>query len=215
MGYLGVDESNHGRYPEIFVGRYTTNPSDAEKNTQFSKKRSKNNIAMHALDYRFFSLTKDMGELITPRYGMVISIAEFLKFFESRGQTLEKIVVDGLMTSDQVEELNRVVYPRRLPLLVDEIQADKSYRCVNEADHIANGIFRLHDQRKDISSDIRKRELFCDPKREYAELVKKIAEQRMTSSDKHTREKARRVLLGKEDSRFQITKRQIHKKLSH
>lgn len=62
--FVGIDESNHGRYPEIFVGVFSNDPRDIQYSS-FSKQRRKNYNPFAELDNRIycFSLLRKKDKL--------------------------------------------------------------------------------------------------------------------------------------------------------
>lgn len=78
--YVGIDETNHGRYPEIFVAAYSNNQKDVltASNPVYAKKRHSHKGLPAKLTHRGYSfviITRDLLEAYSEEeiFGAVIS----------------------------------------------------------------------------------------------------------------------------------------------
>ncbi|MCD4666500.1 hypothetical protein K8R47_01670, partial [archaeon] len=62
--FVGVDESNHGRYPEIYVAAVSSNPLDATPMRKIPKRRkliTLDTISRKIDDYVYTKITRDLS----------------------------------------------------------------------------------------------------------------------------------------------------------
>ena len=151
LGYLGIDESNHGRYPEIFVGVYSTITKDKRK-SEFSKIRRKirsikKEISDNGLkrDYRFVSIPEEYSEYLTRDQLALVAMSELIVFHDIPsnvcGSTLDTVLIDGNRACSEVDKIKEIIYPHK-PKINCVPKGDKLYRVVNLADLTANALFR-------------------------------------------------------------------------
>ncbi len=146
--YIGIDESNHGRYPEVFVAVFSNLNQDIIKPGHLSKKRP--GIPFNFLngrDYSFLLVNKhDLGRLPKKELtGVVLSSLFSGKSFGDFSHL--DIFIDGSI------DISRKIYSQEVISEVYEIpkknisiesgsKFDQTYPIVNFADSIAHYIFR-------------------------------------------------------------------------
>jgi len=169
---LYFDESNHFRDPEAFVGYFSQYKEDAnpvlverygQENNQLpsrpglTKLRRKDIELPRDLcnrDFRYLLLTKkDLMYIFGRKYkgikGLeekikIIALSTLIRHFEP----LDLLVIDGLFSGKGlylVETLTRFALPKKV---IVEPKADETYPGVNQADHIAYGLYRHHSRRR-------------------------------------------------------------------
>lgn len=155
--YLGIDESNHGRFPEIFVAvssefdcdikpAYSLNePQEVIFKKQIPKIKKKNDEEeisdiLRKRDFRYIMMNANYKD----RFGFegirAIAYAELIKQFGN----LELVIIDKEIDSCLEENIARIIYPNELPRIIAESNADRRYPLVNMADHVARKLFRYY-----------------------------------------------------------------------
>ena len=171
-GYLGIDESNHGKFPEIFVGVFTETLSDTKK-TQIPKRRGKDvsKLLGSGRQYRHIRVLQDDADLIkSDEKRKLVVFAEFIKFFGRLGG-LEQVIIDGLFPEGGISNLRKIIYPLN-PIIVVEPFADETYNLVNIADGIANRLHRYYAGATSVRDKTKYLRSLLTPKWEnYAELL--------------------------------------------
>ena len=146
--FIGIDESNHGRYPEVFVAVYSSNPADIQVGTaQLGKIRDKQPIedilrgktAYHVLVPQRWT---QYGHQRTLR---VIATSELILHSDAA----QEVIIDGEMPSTHIEEIHRILHPRKVNVTLQQ-RADQFVPLVNSADSVANKLFRYYSGFSDI-----------------------------------------------------------------
>ena len=151
LGYLGIDESNHGRYPEIFVGVHSTIAKDKRKG-EFPKIRRKIRSIEKEIsdngqkrDYRFVSIPEEFSDYLTRDQLALVAMSELIIFYDIpsnvNGVTLDTVLIDGNRSCSEVDKLKEIIYPHT-PKINCIPKGDKLYRIVNLADLAAHALFR-------------------------------------------------------------------------
>ena len=140
--YLGVDESNHGRTPEIYVGCYSISDKYIVEGN-FSKRR-KNTRNFFNIPYKHILFSQDSLDIVGKENFSTIAIVEFAKYVNTI-QTLNKIFMDGELNSSQLENIERLVFliDKKIKIISGK-DLDKKIKLVNEADNRANSLFRYY-----------------------------------------------------------------------
>lgn len=140
-GYLGIDESNHGRYPEIFVAVYSENLEDLVEHQKLSKMRS----ARRSIDpllgdrkFRYILIPEKYGMLLHNQSVSLVIFSEFVHHFDN----IEKVVVDGESNLFMLSDFKKIMSPMKYPEIECIAKADTKYTLVNIADNIANLLYR-------------------------------------------------------------------------
>lgn len=154
--FVGIDESNHGRYPEIFVGVFSTLTQDI-KNSSYPKSRKKKENIEKKLGNRDYSFTllnkqdfyrvpeKDLGGLVTSSLIKPFSGIETIKKFD--------IYLDGEKKFYDIEHTKEMV-SNLCEISKSDIsiysgkQFDRIYYVVNLADSIAYQLFKRTSLRR-------------------------------------------------------------------
>ena len=139
-GILGIDESNHGRFPDIFVGAYSNDPLDALMNLSLHKKRKNKEITslLKGKDFRYLCMTKDYREYFEARDMRLIALSSLIKFYHKDLESTISVIADGEIRSSDMEKLEKIYYPSLPPEIQVIPKADVTYPIVNLADQIAN-----------------------------------------------------------------------------
>ncbi|PJE81632.1 hypothetical protein COU58_01660 [Candidatus Pacearchaeota archaeon CG10_big_fil_rev_8_21_14_0_10_32_42] len=145
--FIGVDESNHGRFPEIIVSCASTN-KDYIKVKKFSKKRkkieSKRIKTFKGFPYKYMIFTENFGFILNRENYKTIAIGEFSRFYSKEG-IVESIFMDGNIPEHQVEKIFEMLYEidKRIEFCFGK-DLDKKLKIVNEADNRANFLYRYY-----------------------------------------------------------------------
>ncbi|HJX05582.1 MAG TPA: hypothetical protein VJ461_02650, partial [Candidatus Nanoarchaeia archaeon] len=159
-GFLGIDESNHGRFPEIFVGVYSLYECDTKpvysldesmevinkkKLPKIKKKNEggkKEEIAdiLEKRKFKHILLLQEHKDRFGFEGVRAIAYAEIIKGFGN----LELVLIDREIGDYLREDIAKILYPQRLPQITAESNADHRYLIVNKADQIARKLFRYY-----------------------------------------------------------------------
>ncbi len=142
--YLGIDESNHGRRPEIFVGcitPYDGNIREAVIPKRRDKSESKRWKELLGLPYKHIIFDDEFKDMDLGNY-KTIAIGEFAKFYSQQFE-ITKIFMDGNMRGPRLEKILEMLDEINSHIkLVYGKDLDRRTKLVNEADNIANLLFR-------------------------------------------------------------------------
>lgn len=149
--YIGIDESNHGRFPEYFVSVFSGLEIDVIKGN-FGKIRTNSSSVQEInksqiRDYSFLLVTKSDYGRISQNEFIGIVVASLISGFVSSDLESIGIFLDGehlqprkTYLRDSVSEICEV--PKSLVSLTCGKGLDKKYKVVNMADDIAHYLFR-------------------------------------------------------------------------
>lgn len=154
--FVGIDESNHGRYPEIFVGVFSNDLRDIKKSS-FGKIRNKKEDLVEKLgnrDYYFSLLNKKDKYRIPDRdLGGLITSNLLFPFIRDHPNSKYELYWDGEI------KLNDLIHTKEMTCNLCGIEEknllvragksfDKKYYLVNLADSIAYQLFKRSSLRR-------------------------------------------------------------------
>ncbi|MBS3122092.1 hypothetical protein J4434_04370 [Candidatus Woesearchaeota archaeon] len=157
--YLGIDESNHGRFPEIYVGVYSQFPQDIKESTEILPKRRNNGNVFSELGGRQFKhllIPEDYKIIYGPHNIRLIAYSELIAGFsgENVGDLerviLERVIIDGPLREEDLRKLRQFV--SSTPHINSDAQNDTKFEIVNLADRVANLLHRYYTSSKSDSS---------------------------------------------------------------
>lgn len=146
--YIGIDESNHGNWPEIIVAAWSLNPkSILWHEEKLPKKRTAKSISFLSTlgSFRHMIIPEEYELLVNAEtrgvfYKLVkiVSVCEFLKSFSE----VRHVIIDGESPEDVLEEIKKQIYHNRYKPKIESLKsADQRILIVNLADSIA---YRLY-----------------------------------------------------------------------
>jgi len=145
---LGIDESNHGRFPEVFVAVLSYKPEDVERVCDLPKKRTYRSpiniqdILGNDRDYRQIIVSAEQSKRLGGPYSVQAHvIATFMHCFGD----LDQVIVDGELSPDTLETLGSLVSPGTLRNSIWVPDGDKIFPLVNVADRLSYIFFRQQD----------------------------------------------------------------------
>ena len=150
MRFAGIDEQNHGKFPEIFACVVSNDPEDvvsgAFKKIRFKIDRTVGTIMPELGDflgdreYRHTKVTEDDAGVFSGNGLRIINYSELLKQFDG----VEVVLVDGRLNSVVIEGVLKHIFPLKPKIKgVDKISSVKHrYQAVNLADGVANFLYR-------------------------------------------------------------------------
>lgn len=147
MIFLAVEESNHGMYPEFYTGVVTSNPKYI-KQTEITKKRGDNLFqrkkSLIGFEYWDIIFNENFGGIKNRDNFKTISIGEFAKFYNKK-YNLNTIFMDGDIHPPQLEKIYEMIYGinKKIKFSYGK-DLDKKIRIVNEADNLANLLYRCY-----------------------------------------------------------------------
>ncbi|MCR4284558.1 MAG: hypothetical protein NUV97_00755 [archaeon] len=147
---LGVDESNHGKVPEIFVGCFSANPEDAliEEEGTYSKRRS-NQIQRPCFQIPFKHLlfSEDHKRIVGAPNLPLIAVGTLASFVYGAYSKLGGVYLDGELNEAQTRALEKILHSICPGMgLFTGAALDTRVRLVNEADNRANMLHRYYSQ---------------------------------------------------------------------
>lgn len=142
-GYIGVDETNEGRFPTIFVGAFSADIRSVQKiDGRYDKQQGKTKRFRRGFEYYHVLFERIHADMIGKENFMVIAAVEFARAF-SVDASIDIICIDGVLSSKKLDATKRVLHSLELhPHIIAESKADENRLIVNEADGIAR---KLHD----------------------------------------------------------------------
>ena len=172
MRYLGIDESNHGKFPEIFVGAFSNRDKDITKGDigKIRKKGRQNNV-IGSRQFRYIIMSREYGELFGSYGAMAfVSYAELIRTFPN----IKRVIIDG-----KISESEKII--RGLEFVLDEMpeidfipKADIIIPIVNTADCIANSLYRYHTSNPREEKSHHLRNLITPDIKQYMPIISKI-----------------------------------------
>lgn len=169
---LGIDESNHGKYPEIFVGVYSENLEDLLETEGLGKIRrnSKLDSAIKKnQDFKYVVVPKEYAKILGRKNIPRVACAELIKSFNG----LDSIIVDGDFPKIFKTDVRRIAYPIKAGNIKTIPKADITYPLVNSADHIANLLHRHYSHGKNIGNTNFLEKIVTLKVEDYLHLIKK------------------------------------------
>ncbi|MBN2052055.1 hypothetical protein JW756_00970 [Candidatus Woesearchaeota archaeon] len=151
-GYLGIDESNNGRYPEIFVGVYSENPEDIVTTTKGLSKKRKSpkriiNSILQEREFKYIVIDESYSQLFHTKNISVLAAAELIRAFNN----LERIIIDGEIRRTELRNLEGLA--QKPVIILPEPKADVKYPIVNAADNLAHILYKYHSECKRKNND--------------------------------------------------------------
>lgn len=151
--FLGIDESNHGLKREYHVGCVTEDPNYTryhKKGEHIQKYRGEESSRLrHIFPAWYIEFGEDIRKQVNPENYKIMAVGEFMKFFVPNHQ-IEKVFVDGEIGEYRLEnmlEMISTISPEtRLAYGKD---LDRKVMIVNQADNLANLLFRHYIVRKE------------------------------------------------------------------
>lgn len=154
MKCLGLDESNKGRFPEIYVGAFSSKKEYAlEKVDPTLPKRRKSvkiSEITEDLEYRYVLIPEEYKKFLHPSEISIIAFAELINYFNP-----DFVMIDGELRQNQLKKLESLLSMKDNPSIISICpKADTSYKLVNKADHLANILHKEYNNRRqqDFSS---------------------------------------------------------------
>lgn len=159
--FAGVDESNHGRDPEIYVAVYSDKTEDIAPSYRFSrnsrmirgvleKKNGRFHISdCHGISFLYIIVTQEHKEFLR-RHRLkadkdirVAALSAFAKAFHK----LDMFLVDGNFGGDVLDKIRQLVPPHLFPKRIGAMpSADTIYPLVNTAHHVAYALHNYYNE---------------------------------------------------------------------
>jgi hypothetical protein len=154
--YLGIDESNHGLSPEIFVGCITSSYEEVkEERKSLSKIRGAPYSRWKDLldvNYKHIIFGWEFRE-IDPTDYKIIAIGEFARNFSEQFK-IRQIFMDGNIKKSQLERImNILAFVDKDIRLSFGKDLDRKISLVNKADNVANLLFHEYVKNKGREKD--------------------------------------------------------------
>lgn len=175
-GFLGIDESNHGKTPEVFVAVY----SDDERHIRLQehlleKNREKGNLGeeLKHFDYRFVLFNHRFKQYFNEYQIKAIAISEFISFFQNHEHfgALEKVIFDGELRRQDINLVRMILSPMPSPAITSVVQGDELIPLVNKADRAASLLFKYYTKNPGRRSGRYERYLLTPNLSLYAKLI--------------------------------------------
>ena len=164
MVNLGIDESNHGRIPEFYVGVNSENVNDIlESNIKLEKKRGRitPNEIIGKRDFRFIRIEKDLIDDFGFNGSRIIAYSEFLIAYPHT----KTLFIDGEFSDNSISKLEKIVGSIRMPEIEAIPKGDEKILLLNIADGIANFLYRSYQ--KECFKKYKEKEISIELERYY------------------------------------------------
>jgi hypothetical protein len=143
--YLGIDESNHGRYPEIFVAVFSDRSRFVHRSYTEKKRRFTIETALKANLPKILGRKSFMQAILTEeqvarngyKAAQAHAIAALIHYFGN----LDRIIIDGAIPKNTIGAVLSEIPESMHAAVTCEAYADTIYPLVNKADEIANILF--------------------------------------------------------------------------
>lgn len=160
---VGIDESNHGQFPEIFVATFSFDKEDFLDNFPIKKKISKTSpIKKFQKNYNYLIAIENDYERLAPREFMGVLTSSLI--YDKREEFPENLIVfiDGYMknsskiyTRDLISDF--CSFNKNNIFVHSGADFDRTYPIVNYSDAIARHLFRRNCSLKELSKDSERR----------------------------------------------------------
>ena len=163
--YIGIDETNHGRFPEIFVAAYSNTAMDTHCHAdgQFTKQRKSHNGLAGRLSHRGYSFIVVGKEILYGYREEQIFASVLVSLIRQIPRpSLEQIWIDGDLNEQKKEEMWRRL-KKDCSITEKDISIqfgpkyDTKVYLVNLADEIAHHLY--HQPLDKIARNPRKRDI--------------------------------------------------------
>lgn len=161
--YCGIDESNHGSSPEIFVAVISEYPSDTTISSRHPKRIQNPHTIfgyMRKRDWKYTIVSRKHYDVYGPHKIIVRATELLLRELKSEFGSLE-IYIDGELQRRQITEINRS-FPG-IHTKVSAIPKGKKFRRTNQliqlADSLANYLFRKKTPEELINGKLSRRKV--------------------------------------------------------
>ncbi len=173
MRYLGIDESNHGRFPEIFVGA----PSNKDKyirkeDMEKIRHKGEQKGVIGSKEFKYIIIHREHKELFKPNGVIFVIYAELIRAYSD----IEYVIADGETSTSVLEKIiNGLEFVLENVPRIDSVpQADETIPIVNTADCIANRLYRYHTSQPRGTKALYLRHLITPNFREYMPIISKL-----------------------------------------
>ena len=178
--YIGLDESNNGRYPVIYVAAFSNHKTD----TNISKRKRRGKIRnghdkdrkghrkistmLKSRDHSFLFYSRSDNELIKPYKKIGIILASLI--YEQPRDDFLKILIDGEW-GKRIVDFTRTILHDTTGLekdcieIVTSAQLDRKNKLVNIADEMAHWLYRK--SLSNIVDNEKRKELLYDELGDY------------------------------------------------
>ena len=154
--FVGIDESNHGKYPEIFVGVFSTDPRDKQP-SYFPKNRESDYNFLDELGNRVYCFSllrkKDKSKILDKDLEGIATSSLIYPFSNNNPGLNYEIYWDGKKKPSEVNHIKEMVC-NKCGIESEDIyiearkELDESLYIVNLADSIASQLFRESNLRR-------------------------------------------------------------------
>lgn len=141
-GYLGIDESNHGIVPEVFVGVYSLSKCDSHIK-KYPMQKDRNSLALpNDQFYRHVLISSSIRSKVNDDLIKIIAASELIGYFSDCDcNGISRVIFDGSGNDSVLEDILKMVYPQK-PRIDFKPRSDQLYGLVHVADNIAYNLAR-------------------------------------------------------------------------
>lgn len=152
--YIAIDESNHGRFPEIFVAAYSRADSDSflDPRALLPKCRNRHRergSRLNGRDYRFIIADKTILDLTSEEALLGLVVSSFVGYASERDELMTPftLLIDGELTPAKMREIYRrlrddIRIKENEVVLISGGHLDQRNQLVNMADERAHALYR-------------------------------------------------------------------------
>ena len=170
--YLGIDESNHGRFPEIFVGVSSNRDKDIEERVlEKIRDKRRQGILAGRKEFRYILVPSDYRKLFDSYHAMIFVVyAELIKAYP---QT-EHVIIDGENRESERILKGLEFILKNVPQIEFIPKADMIIPIVNAADCIANRLIEYRTSQPKKSKTRYVERIITPDFREYSSIISEL-----------------------------------------
>ncbi len=162
--HIAIEESNHGRFPEVFVSVgyqhfgdiLPVNP-DGERIFKKRKGEWKNNMIGYLLrgrHYRHLLIEEEFKKRLGPGGISVVVLTEFISYYSEYFPNLCGVHVDGEIKKGVVPDVYSILEEEGfkrgdLPNVLPVFHGDSTVPLINMADYVAHFLYKQYDKNPD------------------------------------------------------------------
>ena len=149
---VGIDESNHGRFPEFYVAAFSEELEFLKRVVNpLIKIRNENDLEgiISEIKFRWIIIPEDFSKFFLNRKDNIRLMAyiEFMRYFNRESKD-PVFLIDRKLKEKEENIIRNIVLPYKSKI-ISETDGDMHYPIIHFADAIANYLYKTHTKGKD------------------------------------------------------------------